>query len=84
MKLEFKLTLDKNNEAEIAYCKMLDMSFASYNMMKMLQPDLPDFTCEACDCGSEIEYKFQCSQELNIEDLEQILKSSLSCDDVGI
>lgn len=78
MKIDVKFTLNKDNSAEAAYANMLDMSFASYNMMKMLQPDLPEVICEACDCGTEIEYRFQCDQELNIEDLEQIFKSALA------
>ena len=82
MKVEFKITLDKNNEAEIAYCKMLDMSFASYNIMKNIQPDLPEFDCEVCDCDSEIEYKIHCVQELTVDDLENLWSKLLDTGDI--
>ena len=78
MKIDLKFVLNKENEAEVTYASMLDMSFASYNMMKMLQPDLPEIDCEACDCGSEIEYRFRCDQELNLEELQELIKKALA------
>lgn len=75
MRVNLILNLNKDNEAETAYANILDMSYASYNMLKLMDSTLPDITCEACDCGSTLEYRLSIDQELTAEDLEKIFKT---------
>ena len=78
MKINLKLILNKDNEAEMSYCKILDMSLASYNLMTMLHSELPELKCESCDCGSEVEYRIECEQDVTIEDIEKLLKNAIA------
>lgn len=75
MKIALKMNLNKQNEAELSYGNMLDICFASYNMMKMMDSTLPEILCESCDCGDYIEYRFNCEQDFTSDDLNNIFKS---------
>ena len=75
MRLEFKIIVDKNNEAEVCYGNMLAMSFASYNMLSSLGTDLPEISSEICDCSDTVEYRLRCNQELTQEDIQKMLET---------
>ena len=47
MKIEFKVTLDKNKELDLEYGKSIDLAFMSYNVMKQLDSSLPNIDCES-------------------------------------
>lgn len=73
MKIELKLCLNKDNEGDMEYANIIDMSFMSYNILKNTQsPDLLDITCESCDYGSEIIYSIGFNQDINIDDLKKL------------
>ena len=73
MKIEFKVTLDKNKELDLEYGKSIDLAFMSYNMMKQLDSSLPDIACESVESDSQITYNLNLGDiDLTNEDMQTI------------
>ena len=73
MKIEFKVTLDKNKELDLEYGKSIDLAFLSYNMIKQLDSSLPDITCESLEMDTNIVYTINLgSIDLTVEDMQAI------------
>ena len=73
MKLEFKITLDKNKELDLEYGKSIDLAFMSYNMIKQLDSSLPDIICESIEGDNQIIYNLNLGDiDLTNEDMQSI------------
>lgn len=73
MKIEFKVTLDKNKELDLEYGKSIDLAFMSYNMMKQLDSSLPNIDCESIESDSDIVYNIGLGEiDLTDKDMNEI------------
>ena len=73
MKIEFKVTLDKNKELDLEYGKSIDLAFMSYNMMKHLDSSLPNIDCESIESDSDIVYTISLGEiDLTDKDMNEI------------
>ena len=81
MKLEFKVTLDKNKELDLEYGKSIDLAFMSYNMMKQLDSSLPNIDCESIEGDSDIVYNISLGEiDLTDKDMKDIWSKMLGDD----
>ena len=74
MILEVKISLDKENEAEYAYCSILNGFLSSYNILSNISEDLLKVNSECCDCGDKIEYRISFDKDISLDDLKKSLE----------
>lgn len=78
MKIELKISLDKNKELDLEYGKSIDLAFISYNMMKQLDSSLPDISCESVESDDTIVYNLNLGTiDLTSDDIKVIWDNAL-------
>ena len=73
MEIKLNFILDKSNEAEVAYAKMLDMTFTSLKLMRNFgDTSVPDVNCYILEEDSKLNYTFVVNQNLTVDDIQKL------------